>query len=193
MLKILTGRVGASKKLTLKGTIRLDGKVVDPTNIGIRKQIAYVEQDVSIPATCTPREAITFSARLRLDKSLSNKEINNVVDDILDNLGLTHVADTLIGGGPLMAGGLSGGEKKRVQCGVELVTNPEIVVLDEPVSFSSVMYICCGFSLKSSTPLAPIYSCIYLQPLYYLLLVSSDFRARLIFCTKLDGYSKADC
>ena len=180
MLKILTGRVGASKKLTLKGTIRLDGKVVDPTNIGIRKQIAYVEQDVSIPATCTPREAITFSARLRLDKSLSNKEINNVVDDILDNLGLTHVADTLIGGGPLMAGGLSGGEKKRVQCGVELVTNPEIVVLDEPVSFSSVMYICCGLLIY-------IFATILLFTSGFL-----SLRARLIFCTKLDGYSKAD-
>ena len=165
MLKILTGRVGASKTLTLKGTIRLDGKVVDPTNIGIRKQIAYVEQDVSIPATCTPREAITFSARLRLDKSLSNKEINNVVDDILDNLGLTHVADTLIGGGPLMAGGLSGGEKKRVQCGVELVTNPEIVVSRVSVFICDVymLWFHC-FTDKFITSLAPICSCIYLQP-----------------------------
>ena len=144
LLKILTGRMGGSKKLTLNGTIRLDGEVVDPTNIAIRKQIAYVEQDVSIPATATPREAITFSARLRLDKKLSDKEIDTVVNDILDNLGLTHVADTLIGGGPLMAGGLSGGEKKRVQCGVELVTNPEIVVLDGKVHYIC-MYVFVSF------------------------------------------------
>ena len=131
LLKILTGRMGnKSKKLNYSGEIRLDGKLVDPTDIAIRKQIAYVEQDVSIPATCTPREAITFSARLRLDKTTSDKEVTMVVDDILDNLQLSHVADTLIGGGPLMAGGLSGGEKKRVQCGVELVTNPEIIVLE---------------------------------------------------------------
>ena len=84
---------------------------------------------MSIPATSTPREAIRFSARLRLDKSLSDKEIDTVVTDILENLGLMHVADTLIGGSITVKGGLSGGEKKRVQCGVELVTNPEIVVL----------------------------------------------------------------
>ena len=134
LLKILTGRMGGSSKLDLSGKIRLDHKTVDPTDIEVRREIAYVEQDISIPATCTPREAITFSARLRLDKNLSDAEIDEVVNDILDNLGLQSCADTLIGGGILMAGGLSGGEKKRVQCGVELVTNPEIVVLDEPTS-----------------------------------------------------------
>ena len=131
LLKILTGRLGnKSKNLNYSGEIKLDGKLVDTTDIAIRQKIGYVEQDVSIPATCTPREAITFSARLRLDKTTSDKEVTMVVDDILDNLKLMHVADTLIGGGPLMAGGLSGGEKKRVQCGVELVTNPEIIVLE---------------------------------------------------------------
>lgn len=134
LLKILTGRMGGSSKLDMTGNIRLDNVKVDPTDIEIRKQIAYVEQDVTIPSTCTPREAIAFSARLRLEKNLTQEDIDTVVNDILDNLGLQHVADTLVGGGILMAGGLSGGEKKRVQCGVELVTNPEIVVLDEPTS-----------------------------------------------------------
>jgi ABC-type multidrug transport system ATPase subunit len=136
LLKILTGRVGKnnSSGLSLQGSVRLDGQQVDPTSLEVRKMIAYVEQDVSIPATCTPREAITFSARLRLDARITNKDIDLLVEDILENLGLTHVADTIIGGGPLMSGGLSGGEKKRVQCGVELVTRPSLVVLDEPTS-----------------------------------------------------------
>ena len=136
LLKILTGRVGKnnSSGLNLQGIVRLDGQQVDPTSLAVRKMIAYVEQEVSIPATCTPREAITFSARLRLDARITNKDIDLLVEDILENLGLTHVADTLIGGGPLMSGGLSGGEKKRVQCGVELVTRPSLVVLDEPTS-----------------------------------------------------------
>ena len=64
LLKVLTGRLSnKSSKLNLTGKIKLDGRVVDPTSINIRKQIAYVEQDVSIPATSTPREAIRFSAR----------------------------------------------------------------------------------------------------------------------------------
>mmetsp|Transcript_23045 Transcript_23045/g.49891 ORF Transcript_23045/g.49891 Transcript_23045/m.49891 type:complete len:650 (+) Transcript_23045:99-2048(+) len=134
LLKILTGRMGGSSKLDLSGKIWLDGDVVDPTNIQVRKRIAYVEQDISIEATCTPREAIGFSARLRLEKTVSDKEIDVLVNEILDNLGLQHCADTLVGGGPLMSGGLSGGEKKRVQCGVELVTNPSLLVLDEPTS-----------------------------------------------------------
>jgi ABC-type multidrug transport system ATPase subunit len=99
LLKVLTGRISASKKLDLSGEIQLDRKVVDPTDIEIRRTIAYVEQEVSIPATCTPREAITFSARLRLDKNISDADIDFVVNDILDNLNLQHCADTFIGGG----------------------------------------------------------------------------------------------
>ncbi len=136
LLKVLTGRMGKSGAagLNYTGTVLLDGKVVDPADIAVRKKIAYVEQDVSIPATCTPREAIRFSARLRLDKRITDAEVEELVEDILDNLGLRKAADTLIGGGPLMSGGLSGGEKKRVQCGVELVTNPSLLILDEPTS-----------------------------------------------------------
>ena len=84
--------------------------------------------------------------RLRLDKSVSDEEIDSLTDDILENLGLSHVADNLVGGG-LVRGGLSGGEKKRVQCGIELVTNPEIIVLDEPTSGKS--YLPCHPSLST--------------------------------------------
>jgi ABC-type ATPase involved in cell division len=118
----------------MTGKVQLDGRVVDPTNINVRKRIAYIEQGVSIPATCTPWEVIRFLVKLRLDCNLTNCNIDVIVDDILNNLGLSKVADTLVGGGPLMSGGLRGGEKKRVQCGVELVTRPSLVIIDKPTS-----------------------------------------------------------
>ena len=118
----------------MTGEVRLNGKVVDRTNINVQKRIAYIKQDVSIPATCMPWEVIRFLAKLRLDCNLTKRNIDVIVNNILDILGLSKVADTLIRGGPLMSGGLRGGEKKRVQCGVELVTRPSLVIINEPTS-----------------------------------------------------------
>lgn len=133
LLKVLTGRAG-KKQFDMGGHVKLDGRIVDPTNIEVRRELAYVEQEVSIPTTSTPREAIRFSARLRLDRSVTQDEIEGLVNEILAELGLESCADTMIGGGVMMSGGLSGGEKKRTQCGVELVTKPDIIILDEPTS-----------------------------------------------------------
>jgi ABC-type multidrug transport system ATPase subunit len=133
LLKVLTGRAG-KKHFDVSGLVKLDGRVVDPTDIQVRRELAYVEQEISIPATSTPREAIRFSARLRLDRSVTHNQIEDLVDEILLELGLVGCADTMVGGGVMMSGGLSGGEKKRTQCGVELVTKPDIIILDEPTS-----------------------------------------------------------
>lgn len=133
LLKILTGRASRSK-LDLTGSVYLDGRQVDPASIAVRRTIAYVEQEVSIPTTSTPREAILFSAKLRLDRRTTKQQLETVTNEILTELGLLGCADTLVGGGLLMKGGLSGGEKKRCQCGIELVTSPGIIILDEPTS-----------------------------------------------------------
>ena len=47
-------------------------------------------------------------------------------------MGLENCADTLIGGGLIK--GISGGERKRTSIGVELLTNPKILFLDEPTT-----------------------------------------------------------
>jgi ATP-binding cassette subfamily G (WHITE) protein 2 len=54
------------------------------------------------------------------------------VDQIIHELGLKKVENTYIGNAFLR--GVSGGERKRVNIGVELVTDPSLIFLDEPTS-----------------------------------------------------------
>ena len=89
-------------------------------------------QEDALFATQTPREAFRFSALLRLPKSASEQQINELVEAMIDALGLRKCANTYIGN--VLIAGLSGGEKKRTAIGVELISNPSILFLDEPTS-----------------------------------------------------------
>ena len=55
------------------------------------------------------------------------------VDGVLYELGLEHVAGSQVGGSSGIRG-ISGGERRRVTIGMELVIDPSILVLDEPTS-----------------------------------------------------------
>jgi ABC-type multidrug transport system ATPase subunit len=115
----LAGRVASRGPLTIKSDIRLDNYTFDPTRIEIRREIAFVAQDMSLQVTSTPREAIHFSAKLRLSRDTAEEAIAAITDRVVAELGLTTCADTMIGGGLIK--GISGGECKRTSVGVELV------------------------------------------------------------------------
>jgi ABC-type multidrug transport system ATPase subunit len=115
--------------LAVKSDVRLNNFRVNPTSLEIRQQIAFVAQDDSLQITSTPRESIRFSAKLRLPRSVTNRELDELTDRMLQELGLTNCADTIVGG-PLLKG-ISGGERKRTSVGVELVVKPALIFLDE--------------------------------------------------------------
>ena len=119
LLNILSGRVRNSGRVNIEADVRLDNYIVDPTSIKVRKSIAFVAQDDSLQITATPREAIKFSAKLRLPRSTTDAAIDMLVNAMLSELGLESCADTIVGG-PLIKG-ISGGERKRTSVGVELV------------------------------------------------------------------------
>ncbi len=72
-------------------------------------------------------EALRFAARLRLPKETPGFEIQKLLFQTMEQLGLRQRADFSISR-------LSGGQKKRVSVGVELLAKPSILFLDEPTS-----------------------------------------------------------
>lgn len=89
-----------------------------------RRHIAYVMQDDFLMATATPREALTFSARLRLPSTWTRHEIDEKVQTLITALGIEECAETIIGGELIK--GISGGQRKRTSVGIELITDPSV-------------------------------------------------------------------
>ena len=95
LLNILAGRTSSSGSTKVTGKFRVNGKEVDP--VKFRSRIAYVMQEDTLYATQTPREALHFSAALRLPKTTTVAERTQLVENIISSLGLTKCADTPIG------------------------------------------------------------------------------------------------
>ncbi|XP_034296350.1 broad substrate specificity ATP-binding cassette transporter ABCG2-like [Pantherophis guttatus] len=92
----------------------------------------YVVQDDVVMGTLTVRENFQFSAALRLPKTVKTHEKEERINQIIKELGLTKVADSKVG--TQFIRGISGGERKRTNIGMELITDPAILFLDEPTT-----------------------------------------------------------
>jgi len=130
LLNVLAGRSSSASGVEVSGTMKVGGKEVNP--VSYRKHIAYVMQDDSMLATTTPREALRFSANLRLPSTLTQQQIHDRVETLLEELGLLECADVYIGNAVLK--GISGGQRKRTSVGIEIITEPTLLFLDEPTS-----------------------------------------------------------
>ncbi len=73
-----------------------------------------------------------YSARLKLPPSLSRSQQASLVEDALTILQLRPVQHSIVGS--VERRGVSGGQRKRVNIGVELVGKPSVLFLDEPTS-----------------------------------------------------------
>ena len=75
---------------------------------------------------------MTTSAQLRLGPSASYEEVEKTVTILIEKLGLTKAADTIVGNAKVR--GLSGGERKRLSIACELLGNPSLLFCDEPTT-----------------------------------------------------------
>ncbi|KAJ3257024.1 hypothetical protein HK103_005008 [Boothiomyces macroporosus] len=112
------------------GNLWINGKEVP---LGKFKKIyGFVPQDDIMYRELTVRENILHSARIRSPSSWTHEEIEAHVDAVLDTLNLTDVAHQIIG--DENERGVSGGQRKRVNIGMEIASTPLCLCLDEPTS-----------------------------------------------------------
>ena len=117
------------KELEKTGKVMVNG--VEKENIkGYSSYSAYVQQDDILFQTMTVRECLEFSAKLKLKGDLEEKLQR--VDSLISELRLNKCQNTKIGGELIR--GVSGGERKRTSIGVELITDPNLIFLDEPTT-----------------------------------------------------------
>src|SRR3989440_10657679 len=93
----------------------------------LKQSIGYVPQDDIMHRELTVYRTLYYVARLRLSRDVSRREIDQIVNEVMDVTGLSERRDVAISQ-------LSGGQRKRVSIAVELITKPSVIFLDEPTS-----------------------------------------------------------
>lgn len=155
LVNVLMGQTRASS-----GTIKINGWA-KATTMEYRKVIGYVPQDDILVPELTVRENILHSARCRLPAQWKDQSIQAHVDALIGCLQLSHVQDSQVG--DVNRPGISGGQRKRVSIGIELVAAPRAIFLDEPTSgldatsAASIMRLLKGISRLGVTMIATVH------------------------------------
>ena len=130
---VLLGPTGAGKTLLLeliagfhipdRGRILLND--VDVTRMPPEKRgVGFVYQDYSLFPHMTVEENISFGLKVR---GFPKDKIEEKVKEMMSLMGISHLAGRY-------PSNLSGGEQQRVSLARALAVNPEILLLDEPLS-----------------------------------------------------------
>lgn len=134
LLNQIAERSSASQ-LQSRGTVKFNGQ---PGNSSI--SMGYVMQQDALLDVLTVRETLRYAADLRLSTTISKDAKNVLVDNIIRDLDIVACADNRIGDETHK--GCSGGEKRRVSIGVQMLANPSVLFCDEPTTgeiFTSTM------------------------------------------------------
>ncbi|OGM48017.1 ATP-binding cassette transporter [Aspergillus bombycis] len=113
-----------------QGQILYNSDYLPPSTI--RTMCSYVSQSDHLQSFLTVRETLLFAAGLRLPGWMTKEQRYSKVDSIIHKMGLTSCAGTIVGDDKQK--GISGGEQRRVSIGIQLLTDPRVLILDEPTS-----------------------------------------------------------
>ena len=126
LLNVLNGN-----DLPSNGSVRINGIDIHQSKDSIEGIIGYVPQDDLLIEELTVFENLKFAAQLCFS-NLKNAAIDDLVVKTLSALGLTSTKNLKVGS-PLEKT-ISGGQRKRLNIGLELLREPSVMFVDEPTS-----------------------------------------------------------
>jgi ABC-2 type transport system ATP-binding protein len=128
----LLGPNGAGKTTTISmicgllvrdgGSVRVAGQPIDVDAVQAKRSIGYVPQELAIYPELTARENLRFFGQLH---GLGGAELRRRTDEVLTTVGLADRANE-------RTDAYSGGMKRRLNIGIGLLNEPQLLVLDEP-------------------------------------------------------------
>ena len=93
----------------------------------LKKLIGYVPQSDIVYDNLTLHDMLMYTAKLRLPSDITSSERESTIDRAIEMVELTEKRDSFIKS-------LSGGQRKRASIAVELLSDPNLLFLDEPAS-----------------------------------------------------------
>jgi phospholipid/cholesterol/gamma-HCH transport system ATP-binding protein len=136
----ILGKSGSGKSVLIKCIVRLFESDYGMINVlgeevlslnnndlaELRKKIGYLFQSGALYDSMTVRQNLEFPLR-RIKKNLSQKEVNEKTEEVLENVGLSDAIDK-------MPAQLSGGMRKRISLARTIIVDPMIILYDEPTT-----------------------------------------------------------
>jgi ABC-type multidrug transport system ATPase subunit len=130
LLHALTGLRPATE-----GVVLYDNRDLYAEYAELRHRIGLVPQDDVIYPKLTPRRFLGYAAELRFPGDTTTEERSRRVQEVIDELKLMQTTkDQPEPPADRPSENLSGGQRKRVNIALELLTKPSVLFLDEPTS-----------------------------------------------------------
>jgi len=125
LLKALLGKIPLEQD---KGKIYLNGHDISDSGLScVKHKVGFVPQDDILINELTVRENIITFHTIAVDSDYDSKELNIEIDKILEKLNIIEISEKRVFE-------ISGGQRKRVNLAMELINDPDLLIVDEPTS-----------------------------------------------------------